>query len=116
MAIASWERTLIAGNSPFDRWYYAQEENAIGSAAQRGFALFKGRARCVSCHRVNDRYALFTDNAMHNTGLGCHNAMRTEPEIRRILVALGVPWELRTDYFGGTRTLRRIPARQKQSA
>jgi cytochrome c peroxidase len=70
MAIASYERTLIAANSPFDRWYYQQQENAISPAAKKGFRLFTGKAGCSSCHLVNKQYALFTDDKLHNTGIG----------------------------------------------
>jgi cytochrome c peroxidase len=70
MAIASYERTLIAANSPFDRWYYQQQENAISPAAKKGFRLFTGKAGCSSCHLVNEQYALFTDDKLHNTGIG----------------------------------------------
>ena len=96
-ALASYERTLVSANSPFDRWYYGKDKSAISMAAQRGFDLFKGKARCVSCHHVNDKYALFTDNGMHNTGLGWNNAMRVEPEKRRVLVAPGVYLDVDTD-------------------
>ena len=96
-ALASYERTLVSANSPFDRWYYGKEERAISEAAQRGFDLFRGRAGCVSCHHVNDEYALFTDNAMHNTGLGWSNAMQVEPAKRRVQVAPGVYLDVGTD-------------------
>jgi len=69
-ALASYERTLLAANSPFDRWYFGKEENAISESAKKGFLLFMGKANCSSCHTVNSDYALFTDNLLHNTGVG----------------------------------------------
>lgn len=96
-ALASYERTLVSAGSAFDRWYYGKEKNAIDAAAQRGFNLFKGRARCASCHLVNNKYALFTDNAMHNTGLGWNTAMQVKPTRRRILVAPGVYLDVDAD-------------------
>jgi len=96
-ALASYERTLVSAGSAFDRWYYGNEKNAIDAAAQRGFNLFKGKARCASCHLVNNKYALFTDNAMHNTGLGWNTAMQVKPTRRRILVAPGVYLDVDAD-------------------
>lgn len=79
MAIASYERTLIAGNSPFDRWYFGAEAGAVSAAAQRGFGLFQGKAGCVACHLVGARDALFTDHGFHDTGLGWRLSMGGEP-------------------------------------
>jgi cytochrome c peroxidase len=70
MAIASYERTLVSGGSPFDRWRFGGETQALPAAAQRGFALFSGRAGCASCHPVGADSALFTDGLLHNTGVG----------------------------------------------
>jgi len=70
MAIASFERTVIAGDSPFDRYYYADDKKAMTPAQIRGLALFTGKARCVSCHRIEQIQALFTDNRFHNIGVG----------------------------------------------
>lgn len=89
-ALASYERTLISANSPFDRWYFDEDPRVISAAAKRGFALFTGKAACASCHLINENYALFTDNAMHNTGLGWFAAMAKTPETTRVLVAPGV--------------------------
>ena len=49
LAIATFERTIISGETPFDRWI-SGDEAAIGSAAKRGFNLFNGKARCANCH------------------------------------------------------------------
>ena len=70
IAIASYERALVSGDSPFDRWRYGGDASALGAAAQRGFALFSGRAGCIGCHLVGERTALFTDDAFHDTGIG----------------------------------------------
>jgi len=70
MAIASWERTVLAGNSPFDRWRFGGEEDALDEPAKAGFELFTGRGRCAHCHAVGDDHALFTDGAFHDTGIG----------------------------------------------
>jgi cytochrome c peroxidase len=70
MAIAAYERTLVSANSPFDRWYFGKDPTALGEAARRGFQLFRGKAGCGACHTIEKDYALFTDDAFHNTGLG----------------------------------------------
>jgi cytochrome c peroxidase len=70
--IAAFERTLLSGNSPFDRFHYGGEPEAIGPAAREGFKLFMGKARCHECHTVGERWALFSDGSAHNTGVGYH--------------------------------------------
>lgn len=75
-AVASFERTLIFGNSPFDRWYFGKEEDAIGAEAKRGFEVFVENGRCVSCHTIEQNFALFTDNRFHNIGVGINGIQR----------------------------------------
>jgi len=69
-AMASYQRTVLSGNAPFDRWRFGGEDDAVSASAKKGFALFNGRARCAQCHTTEDGYALFTDHAFHNTGTG----------------------------------------------
>ena len=69
-ALASYERTLISANTPFDRYLFGGEMNALSEAAVRGLALFRGRAQCESCHRIGNDHALFTDNGFHRLGVG----------------------------------------------
>src|SRR5918996_1152597 len=71
-AIASYERTLVSFNSPFDR-FIAGDKNSIDAAAQRGWELFNTRARCNKCHALTETKrdaTLFTDNDFHNIGIG----------------------------------------------
>lgn len=63
-AIAAYERTLVATDSPFQR-YVNGDDKAISAAAKRGFKLFQGKALCVTCHTP----PLLTDNAFHNIGV-----------------------------------------------
>jgi cytochrome c peroxidase len=63
-AIATYERTVVSGWAPFDRWVEG-DETAIPPAAQRGFALFTGKAGCAGCHTGWN----FTDNRFHDLGL-----------------------------------------------
>jgi cytochrome c peroxidase len=67
-AIASFERTLIFLNAPFDR-FAGGDNKALSPAAQRGWDLFNGKARCVSCHMINSSNPLGTDNLFHNIGV-----------------------------------------------
>ena len=65
LALASYERTLKAGNAPFDRYYFGQQHNAMTASAQRGLVLFTGRTGCTSCHLIGSDSALFTDQLFH---------------------------------------------------
>jgi cytochrome c peroxidase len=67
-AIASFERTLIFLDAPFDR-FAGGDSRALSAAAQRGLDLFNGKARCVSCHMINASNPLGTDNLFHNIGV-----------------------------------------------
>ena len=89
-ALASYQRTLVSGDSPFDRWYYGGDGTALSESAQRGFRLFTGKAGCATCHTVGPEHALFTDNALHNTGVGYRESMASEPPRRQVTVAPGV--------------------------
>ena len=68
MSIASFERTLISFNTPFDR-FIAGKNDAISASAQRGWKLFQGKARCITCHEFNRSYPFFTNNKFHNIGV-----------------------------------------------
>jgi cytochrome c peroxidase len=63
LALATYERTIVSSEAPFDRWIEGNE-GAIAENAKRGFALFNGRARCSGCH---SGWA-FTDNSFHDIG------------------------------------------------
>jgi cytochrome c peroxidase len=82
-AIAAFERTKIAGNSPFDRWYFASENDALTEPQKRGFDLFVNKGRCVSCHVVEQTQALFTDNRFHNVGVGINNIQNEVPPLAK---------------------------------
>lgn len=67
-AIASFERTLLAGDSRFDRWYFGGDANALSADERAGFRLFMS-SNCNACHAFDERAAPFTDNRFHNTGV-----------------------------------------------
>ena len=50
-AIATFERTVVSGQAPFDLWVEG-DENAISASAKRGFDLFNGKAACADCHML----------------------------------------------------------------
>ncbi len=117
-AIASFERTIISGNSPFDRFFYRGEEDAFNEAEKRGLDIFRDpeKGNCTACHPLG----LFTDNQFHNIGVGVkdeeltdlgrseitkkeadHGAFKT-PSLRNI--ALTAPYM----HDGSLKTLREV--------
>lgn len=71
-AIAAFERTLVFLDAPFDA-YVAGNATAISPAAQAGFALFNGKARCVTCHALNPSNPIGSDNRFHNIGVAARH-------------------------------------------
>lgn len=70
-ALASFERTLISGNSPFDRYQFGGDQHALSPSAIRGLAIFrdKNKGNCATCHTIGEKDALFTDGKFHNIGV-----------------------------------------------
>jgi cytochrome c peroxidase len=97
MALASYERVLVSANSPFDRWYYGAEKEAMSADQQAGFRLFTGKANCSSCHLITNESALFTDNSMHNTGIGYQRSMSNPSAETRVQIAPGEHITVRGD-------------------
>jgi cytochrome c peroxidase len=87
-ALAAYERTLISANSSFDRWYYGKETDAFTAKEEKGFYLFTGKAKCDNCHLITEKYALFTDNDFHDTGLGWYYSMVQLAAKKKIRVQL----------------------------
>lgn len=92
-AIASFERTKISGNSPFDRWYYGGETDALNEAQKRGFSLFINEGRCVSCHVIEQTQAIFTDNRFHNVGVGINDIQEEIPKLAGEYIAANLTAE-----------------------
>ncbi len=89
-AIASFERTLIAGNSAFDR-FMAGDGAALSAPAQRGWELFRGEAGCVRCHAYRPDQPFFSDFEFHNTGVAWYPddpqpSVRHTPDLGRYWV------------------------------
>ena len=70
-AIQAYVQTIRSTDSAYDR-YVAGDRLALSEPARRGLALFRGRAGCVSCHRMDGLRARFTDERFHNTGVSAH--------------------------------------------
>ena len=62
-AIATFERSIVSGDAPFDQWL-GGDKSAIDNSAKRGFDLFNGKAHCASCH---SGWA-FTNSSFHDIG------------------------------------------------
>ncbi|MFL6214276.1 MAG: cytochrome-c peroxidase [Blastocatellia bacterium] len=89
-SIAAYERTLVAGNSPFDR-YQAGDTNAMSSNARAGMILFRGKARCNVCHTINQgfgAYPFLSDGNYRNTGVAA-NANGFDAASRRAMQVAG---------------------------
>jgi cytochrome c peroxidase len=69
-AIAAFQRTILSGNSAYDR-YKTGDAKALSDSARRGLALFEGKGRCAKCHSGFN----FTDEAYHNIGVGMDRDM-----------------------------------------
>ena len=71
-AIASFERTLVFLDAPFDR-FLDGDVNAISADAKAGWTLYLGKARCVSCHQINTANPLGSNNKFHNIGVSARH-------------------------------------------
>jgi cytochrome c peroxidase len=77
-ALAAFQRTLLVANSPFDRYLFAGEADAINPAARRGFKIFLRHGRCIQCHTMRcdechpfgGSTAFLTNDRFHNLGIG----------------------------------------------
>lgn len=71
-ALASFERTVVSGNSPFDRYRYGGDRAALSPEARRGWVIFSDpqKGNCAACHLAGEQHALFTDGLFHNIGIG----------------------------------------------
>jgi cytochrome c peroxidase len=78
-AIAAFERTIVTGDAPFDRFARALRKGAeiptYPAAAQRGLKLFVGRGGCINCHHGGE----LTDREFHNIGLTDDTGIFNDP-------------------------------------
>ncbi len=74
-AIAAFERTVLSGPAPYDR-YLAGDRSALSPPAIRGLRIFNGKARCRTCHGG----PMLSDHSFHNIGVGMD---RDDPDLGR---------------------------------
>lgn len=78
MAIASFERTVLSGNAPYDK-YKRGDKKAMTPSQVRGMSVFIDKAKCDKCHEG----ANFTLNAYANLGVGSD---KPDPDVGRFAV------------------------------
>jgi len=88
-AIASYERTQLSFDAPFDH-FIAGDRNAIDTGARRGWELFNTRGRCNKCHALSENkrdVTFFTDNDFHNIGIGIirHNVVALARQAEQLI-------------------------------
>ena len=110
LALASYQRSLIAGKSSFDLWFFgpasgsgttglggnrhsSEHEGGLARAdfsleAEKGFAIFL-QVGCAACHTLESHSAMFTDGKFHNTGVGFRRVLKNQ-QPRRVQLAPGV--------------------------
>ena len=85
-ALASYVRTILAGNSPYDRYVHGSSDS-LSKPARRGLRVFATKARCANCHLGPN----LTDEEFHNTGVAWING---EPTDEGRFAVTGVPEDL----------------------
>lgn len=110
-AIATYERGIVSGKAPFDKWL-AGDERALDESAKRGFVLFNEKANCVKCHTG----WRFTDDGFHDVGIAGEDPGRGKllPDIPAMQSAFKTPGlrnvDRRAPYFhnGSAPTLEAV--------
>ena len=82
-AIADYERTLLSGNSPWDRWRVNKDDAAVSAQVKQGHELFFGKAGCNQCHLGDS----LTDSNFHNIGIGWNAKTRTFKDEGRSVIS-----------------------------
>ena len=77
-AIASFERTVLSGNSRYDRYTFG-DKSALNESEIRGMDLFFGKANCTRCHAGPN----FSDSQFHNLGVGMK---KPKPDLGRYAI------------------------------
>ncbi len=73
-ALASYVRTVLSGDSPYDR-YIAGDTNALTEQQREGLDVFRGKGNCTACHIGPN----LTDELFHNTGVGWKDGKFADP-------------------------------------
>ena len=89
-SIASYERTLVSGNSKFDRYFYGGDKTAMNESAIRGLKFFLNpslkAANCISCHRIDTEHATFNEARFHNTGVAWDPVKSELKDVGRVAI------------------------------
>ncbi len=72
-AIATFERSVVSKNSPYDK-YWAGKKSAMSASAVNGMNLFFGKAKCSVCHNG----PVFTDSGFHNIGVKAEGPLKVD--------------------------------------
>lgn len=78
-AIAAFERTILSGNSRYDR-FLAGDKKAMNESEVRGMTIFLSKGKCVQCHSA----PTFSDNQFHNLGVGMN---KPNPDVGRAAIS-----------------------------
>ncbi len=83
-AIATFERTVVSGEAPFDRWIKG-DEAALSDEEKQGFIVFNSKGGCAGCH---SGWA-FSDSSFHDIGLSSEDIGRGKllPKIEKMQFA-----------------------------
>ncbi len=88
-AISTFERTVVSGEAPFDKWING-DEKAISESAKKGFLLFNQKAKCSSCH---SGWRL-SDGSFHDIGINDDDIGRGKivplPEMQHAFKTVGL--------------------------
>lgn len=77
-SLGSYVESLLTGDSKFDRYFYGAKD-VFSATERRGLEIFRGRAKCSSCHVINSDFAFFTDGMFHNLGIGFSDGAFSDP-------------------------------------
>jgi len=86
-ALGAYVRSLKLTDTPLDRYLFRGDKRALNEAAQRGLALFRGRAGCSGCHLIGAREAPLTDGKFHSVAIGLDQIAPTLPHLTRQVAA-----------------------------
>jgi cytochrome c peroxidase len=73
-ALASYVRSILSGDSPYDRFING-DRTALSAEQQAGLAVFRGKGSCTACHVGPN----FTDERLHNTGVAWRDGKLADP-------------------------------------
>jgi cytochrome c peroxidase len=88
-ALASYVRSILSGNAPFDRFTYG-DRRALSSEQQAGLQVFRGKGNCTACHVGPN----FTDERFHNTGVAWRDGSLVDEGRFAVHGHDGGPWRL----------------------